>query len=711
MLIIVAAVTLEATTLIQYFFSQRALRQEASLRAESELRATRNYIMDIVDQAESAVNNSTWITRLCLDYPDSIAVVARRIVEENPAVMGSCIALVPGYNPNLPLFSPYVFRTADGGTELKSLATPEYDYPSQEWFTEPLKYGIGYWSEPYIDTGGGDALMTTYSVPITDDDGRIAAVLTADLSLDWLTELIGNVRVYPGAYSVLISREGTIMVSPIETLNMHQSIRGYAKQATDTANFNRMADLMLSGKTGNVSLSRNRRQKTFVFFAPVERTGWSMAIVIPDSEIFREIRRMGQLVSFLTLVGLAMLVLILRSATRSSARFHELTEKKDRMENELRIGHNIQMSMIPKTFPPFPERKDIDISAALVPAKEVGGDLYDFYIRDEKLFFCIGDVSGKGVPASLVMAVTRSLFRTISSHEKSPQRIVTLLNESMTDMNENNMFVTFFCGVLDMITGHMRYCNAGHNPPVLLSDRVRELPVFPNLPLGIMQGMSFREQETDLSSDDTLFLYTDGVTEAENVSSEQFGQERMLSVLLERRDAQGQLESMQKAVSDFVGEAAPSDDLTMLIIHYLNDMQADVTERHLILHNDIQQIPQLAEFIETIAEEKSFDQALAMSLNLALEEAVTNVILYAYPEGSDGLVDIEAILGAEKLTFIISDSGIPFDPTAAPEADVTLGVEERPIGGLGIYLVRNIMDTVSYERLDGKNVLTLTKIF
>ena len=709
LLIVVAAVTIEATTLIQYFSSQRMLKQEASLRAESELRATRNQIMDIVDQAEAAVHNSIWITRWCLDYPDSLAVVSRRIVEENPSVMGSTIALVPGYNKNLPLFSPYVCRTADGGTELKSLATEEYNYPAQEWFTEPLNYGFGYWSEPYVDEGGGEVLMTTYSVPVMDDEGRIAAVLTADVSLDWLTDLVGSLRVYPNAFSVLVSREGKIMVSPVEELNMQQSILDYATGAKDTSNFNALADGMLSGKTGNVQLKQSRRERMFVFYAPVEKTGWSMAIAIPDSEIFGEIRRMSMLVTVLMLVGLGMLILILRSAARNQLKVVSLKEKKDRMENELRIGHNIQMSMIPKIFPPFPERKDIDMAASIVPAKEVGGDLYDFYIRDEKLFFCIGDVSGKGVPASLVMAVTRSLFRTVSAHEKSPQRIVTLMNDSMSDMNENEMFVTFFCGVLDMASGHLRYCNAGHNPPMVYTDKLQFLPTKANLPLGIMPGMSFVEQETDLSYDDAIYLYTDGLTEAENAAHEQFGEARMEDVLQTRRKAQDNLEAMQKAVADFVGDADPSDDLTMLFIHYLNDMQPDETERHLILHNDIQQIPQLAEFIETIADEIKLDQGLAMSLNLALEEAVTNVILYAYPEGSDGLVDIEAIMSKDKLKFIISDSGQAFDPTAAPEADVTLGVEDRPIGGLGIYLVRKIMDSVSYERTEGKNVLSLTK--
>ena len=417
----------------------------------------------------------------------------------------------------------------------------------------------------------------------------------------------------------------------------------------------------------------------------------------------------GVLVGILMLVGLSMLILILTATARSQLKYAEVNEKKERMEHELSIGHNIQMSMIPKTFPPFPERKDIDMAATIVPAKAVGGDLYDFFIRDEKLYFCIGDVSGKGVPASLLMSVTRTLFRSVASHEKSPQRIVTLINDAMSDMNENDMFVTFFCGILDLATGHLRYCNAGHNPPLIFTDEVGMLPVLPNLPLGVMGGVHFPEQELDLACDNALFLYTDGVTEAENISHEQFGEDRMISVLRERRDSQGHLKAMEKAVADFVGDAEQSDDLTMLFIHYLNDMKPDATERHLILHNNIQQIPQLADFIETIANEMRLDQSLAMSLNLALEEAVTNVILYAYPAGSDGLVDIEAIMGKDILEFIISDSGVAFDPTAAPEADISLGVEDRPIGGLGIFLVRNIMDTVSYQRTDGKNILSMTK--
>jgi len=349
------------------------------------------------------------------------------------------------------------------------------------------------------------------------------------------------------------------------------------------------------------------------------------------------------------------------------------------------------------------------MAATIVPAKEVGGDLYDFFIRDEKLFFCIGDVSGKGIPASLVMAVTRTSFRNVAAREDSPGSIVTSMNDSLAAMNENNMFVTFFCGVLDLAHGRLRYCNAGHNPPMTLTDTILSLPVQANLPLGIAPGMEFIEQEMDFHYDDALFLYTDGLSEAENSRQEQFGEQRIVSSLHGRKPAEDHLENIKRKVSEFVGDAPQSDDLTMLFIHYLNEAPPEVAERHLILHNDIRQIPQLAEFMETIASEMKMEQSLIMSLNLALEEAVTNVVLYAYPEGADGLVDVEAILGKDKLTFIVTDSGAPFDPTGVPEADISSGVEDRLIGGLGIHLVRTIMDSVHYERQDGKNVLTLVK--
>lgn len=709
MLVIVATLTLEATAIIQFVFAQREIKQEASLRAESELKSAENKIMDIVNQAEAAVHNNIWIAEWCLENPDSLTRIPQLVVGKNPVVVGSTIALVPGYLEKKPLYAPYAAKDLNTGEiKMLSLATEEYDYPSSEWFTKPMELNDSYWSEPYFDENGGDILMTTYSVPVKDKDGKVAAILTADISLDWLTELMQDIKVYPHAFNMVISNSGQIMVCPVETLVMKTTVNEFALESEDYEALNKANQAMLAGASGEMPV-RYMGQTNHVYFAPVERTGWSLAIVLPEKDLYSGVRRIGMIVMLLQILGVAMLIVILRIATKNQERYLMMNEQKERMENEINIASKIQMAMIPKTFPPFPDRTDLDFAAAIVPAKQVGGDLYDFFIRDEKLYFCIGDVSGKGIPASLVMAVTRSLFRASSAHETNPQRIVTAMNDTMTESNDNNMFVTFFCGVLNLATGHLHYCNAGHNPPLILTDDIRLLPVEPNIPLGILHGFSYNEQEADLRYDDSLLLYTDGLTEAEDMQAQLFGLDRVEAVLRTRRSSQEHLEALESAVTEFVGEAPQSDDLTMLFIHYLPKEDAPLQERHLVLHNDIQQIPQLATFVEAIAQEKQLSQSMAMGINLALEEAVSNVIMYAYPKETDGLVDVEAYLRKDSLEFVIVDSGISFDPTKAPEVDLNASAEERPIGGLGIHLVRELMDSVSYERKDNKNYLKMIK--
>ncbi len=555
LLVIVALLTLEATSLIQYYFSQQGIKEESTARARGQLESSSNKIMDIVNQTEAAVRNSVWIAQWCLNVPDSLIRVAQRVVEDNPVVVGSTVAVVPGYLKDHPLFSPYVCEGPDG-LEFKTLATEEYDYPSQEWFVKPLELQEGYWSEPYVDEGGGNILMTTYSLPIRDQEGEIAAILTADISLEWLTQMVGNIQVYPHAYSMILSREGQVVVSPVNNEDSEHIAREVIKANLQT------------GADGEFSV-RKRALSNLVFYTPIEHTGWIMSIVIPESVIYAGIRRIALMVGLLQVLGIMMIILIISSVFKNQKELNEINAQKDRMEGELQVASNIQMSMVPKIFPPFPNRDDLDMSAFLVPAKEVGGDLYDFFIRDEKLHFCIGDVSGKGVPASLLMAVTRTQYRTLATHYDSPSRIVTSINDGMTDMNDNNMFVTFFCGILDLETGLLKYCNAGHNAPYILTDAIRELDVKPNLPLGIMDGMVFEEQEVMMHYDDALFLYTDGLNEAENINHDQFGDEGIRAVLHTRRDADGHLKAMEKAVIDFRGEADQSDDLTMLFIHYL----------------------------------------------------------------------------------------------------------------------------------------------
>ena len=250
----------------------------------------------------------------------------------------------------------------------------------------------------------------------------------------------------------------------------------------------------------------------------------------------------------------------------------ETTSAKERIESELRIAHDIQMGMIPKIFPPFPERDDVDLYAILYPAKEVGGDLYDFFIDSGKLYFAIGYVSGKGVPASLFMATTLSLFRSVAAFYHDPAKILISLNNSIAENNESNMFVTLFIGILDLTSGELVYCNAGHNPPIIIKPdgKPSYMETTPNVPAGLFMGFNYVSQELQVEKGTTIFIYTDGLTEAENIEKKLYGKEALLNVL-ERIDIfepKYVIETVIAAVGVHVGEAEQSDDLTILTIKY-----------------------------------------------------------------------------------------------------------------------------------------------
>ena len=724
---------------------------------------------NVFSTVEVAVSNNTPEVEdnLYDDHRQYFAV--EHLLKLNSNIMGAAVAYNPDYEPKKGQpFSPYAYRN---GTDIytKQLNTPEYDYLHQEWYTKPLAEGKGTWSEPYIDEGGGEVGMITYSQPIINSKGEMYAIQTADIALHWLSELMCELdsttkqnmfkdsESFP-SYSFIVSHKGTIVAYPYKAELSYKTLYEFLEDHDGLEDANEI----LSSNNGYTTVVQNNTGTMYVlFYSSIEHTGWTLVTIMPLKVILKPVGSIIGIFGILMLIGLIIVAVICRSAIRrvtmpitqfadsadeiasgnlsvelptiktkdEMLRLHNsfatmqksliqqieetrsANEEKGRIESELNIARDIQMSMLPKTFPPFPDRNDIEIYGKQKPAKEVGGDLYDFYIRDEKLFFCIGDVSGKGVPASLVMAVTRTLFRTISFKEALPERIMFGINNAMADNNESNMFVTLFLGVLDLPTGRLRYSNAGHNAPMLIGQTIGLLPCAANVPLGVQTDWKFSQQETTIDLNTCIFLYTDGLTEAENAANEQFMEERMIEVAKGMsHEPQQMIEQMFNAVHQFVGNAEQSDDLTMLAIQYTKPLEKDMKlQRSITLPNDIEKVPVLAEFVDEVCEIVGFDMSTTMGINLALEEAVVNVMSYAYQPGTTGNVNIEAIANETRLKFIISDWGTPFDPTAEKEVDTTLSAEERPIGGLGIHLVRQIMDSINYERIDGMNVLTLRK--
>ena len=360
--------------------------------------------------------------------------------------------------------------------------------------------------------------------------------------------------------------------------------------------------------------------------------------------------------------------------------------------------------MLPKSFPAF-------AYGSIEPAREVGGDLFDFFVRDGKFFFCIGDVSGKGVPSAMLMSVVHSLFRMVSRKEDSPSNILKALNEELCRGNDTNMFMTFFVGCLDLYTGVLTFGNAGHDKPFLLTEDITLLQTKANMPLGVFPNTHFEEQTITMAPGTTLLLYTDGLTEAKNISREQFTREGVFDVLTSCVSSGSSaprelVEALSKAAHNFAGEAPQSDDLTMLAINYAPEK---VLREELVLTNEVDEVSKLSDFVKAFCAKLELGTKLSAGIRLALEESVVNVINYAYPDGGKGTVCILAESNSREVRFTITDSGVPFDPTTVLEADTTLDAMNRPIGGLGVLLTRKLMDSISYSRRNGQNVLFLTK--
>ena len=594
------------------------------------LKGEKEEVRRIASDLYMASTNTAAFIEDDLSNPDRMYDIINRMVKLNPYMRSCGIYFIEGYYPQKGrLFAPYATRR-DSNTiiEFQDACDQGNDYVKDEWFKNAIASEKGYWTKPFFDNDNAKSPLVSYLLPIRDKSHRAVAVLGVDLSLSWLNEKIQPMDTYNRetpkewdaeyqVYYYMTDTAGTILIHPDAKRIVSKTIQPYITKGPDK-------------QRGHLTINDRREDKMVIDGEEVQvcsqvikYTDWVISFVVPTFYI----RLFGYIAAGIAIAGILIGMLVVyffgrrsikrevkpltllaasadevakgnfqtplpainshdeihrlrdsfgnmqRSLVRYTEELRATTTQKASIESELKIAHDIQMSMLPKTFPPYPERNDIDIYGSLKAAKGVGGDLFDFYIRDEKLFFCIGDVSGKGVPASLFMAVTRSLFRNISAHVAIPSEIVRTLNNAMAEGNDTNMFVTVFVGVLDLTNGLLRYCNAGHEAPLLVGREVGALSCDPNLPIGVLQGYEYTQQEVSIDSGTTIFLYTDGLNEAENYEHAQFGDLRIwnLAKLLlneQRHQPKRMIDAMDNAVHTFVGDAEQSDDLTMLAIQY-----------------------------------------------------------------------------------------------------------------------------------------------
>lgn len=625
-LYVVSAVSLIALIIFTSFYliSRSILLDMAAKNAKNITEKNVNKIDAIIGQSAKIPLNLASIIENNNPGKDELEQILKDIVEKNDEIYGSAIAFEPfSYDENKYFFSPYVYKSKNQ-IIVSDLNNADYEYFYQDWYQIPAHLQEPVWSEPYFDEGGGNIIMATYSVPFykTQNDKReFWGIITIDIALDWLDSLVSSIEIYETGFAYVISYGGTFVTHPNSDYIMNYTIFSLAEE-NEIPKLRELGRKMLNGESGFESLvGVTIKEKSRIYYTPLNSNNWSLGVVFPENELYADLNNLALILIVLGIFGNAFLIFTVTGVSRKlvkplksfaeaareigSGKFNaelpkieskdevgelnrsfykmqfelnnyienlkQTTAEKEKMQSELRIAHQIQMDMVPKIFPPFPERDDVDLFAFLDPAREVGGDLYDFFfLDDKKLVVLVGDVAGKGVPASLFMAVTRTLIRSKMSKGVSTAKVVDQINSDLMQNNDSQLFVTLLLCIIDLEEKTLEYTSGGHNPAYIVSQdgKITILKDRHGMALGLFDVKPYTSTTYQMNQGDKFVLYTDGVNEAMDINGNIYDYDR-LEKMLEKFPSLSAKESSDlilKDIKKFAEDAEQSDDITLMVV-------------------------------------------------------------------------------------------------------------------------------------------------
>jgi len=629
---LVIVITLCSSLIFAATLGYNYYRSRAILEKELENNA-RNLAMSLVYRVETELAAVTKVTEGVARSLETgryseqeLHDLIRTTVEKNPGLYGFGAGFEPyAFTAASRLYAPYYYRE-NGKISYSRLENSYRNVPYLfwDWYQIPRELGKLEWSEPYFEEGAGNIVMSSCSMPFYGESGgirQLKGVVTANISLDSLTDIISSVKVLKTGYAALLSRNGMVLAHPLKESIMNETFFSIAEERKDPS-LRELGKKMVRGESGFILYKSLVGIRSWMYYAPISSTGWTLAVVFPEVELLENVTRLSMTMAAMGFVGIALLaaalLFIASSITKPlrllAAATHELaagnfdlelpivrsddevgvlandfqtmkvslkeyirnltetTAVKERIQSELKVATDIQASLLPRLFPPFPDRPEFDIYASMDPAKEVGGDFFDFFfIDDTNLCFLIADVSDKGVPAALYMMVVKTLLKSEGQRIGEPEQILLSVNSILAADNDSCMFATVFCAILDTVTGEIRFANAGHNPPLIIDAQgVRYLTLKSGFVLGPMPGTIYEAERIVLKPGETLFLYTDGVTEAKNREEELYGEPQLLTAL--QACATADLSEMnhyiRAEVTRYADGAPQSDDITMVAITF-----------------------------------------------------------------------------------------------------------------------------------------------
>jgi sigma-B regulation protein RsbU (phosphoserine phosphatase) len=620
----------------------------------------------------------------------------------------------------------------------------EYDYHNKDWYLELADrikepYQVA-WTKPYTDDSGSFSLMTTAGAGIFDDDGKMIALSTVDWEIEEVVKELTAVKPTENSFVLLCAPQQDYVISSTRT----NSVIGASIK----------------------SLPWDIAANSFTFeginymrFGRYMDNGWFLSIQIPEKEIFAEAEKQNSRFSIIISAASIMMLFLayllisnlinkpieqlifavsqlaagdldmqINISSHDELRlladtFNKMTgelkktieenaferAEKQRINTELGVAASIQTSMLPCIFPPFPERTEFDIYASMIPAREVGGDFYDFFFVDkDNLAVVIADVSGKGIPAALFMVIAKTLINN-NSAGNSPAAVFENVNKKLCENNEMGLFVTAIIGFYNIPTGRFVFVNAGHNPPLLkrYGESYEFVRTDPCIVLAFMEDIKYKEQELYLQPGDALYLYTDGVTEAMSGDKELFGEQRLLNALNENKDCcpQELLQAVKREVDNYADGTEQADDITMLALKISEN--PDNPEKKMKLQAKVENLARIIDFVNRELERNGCPPDMQDRINVAVEEIFVNIAHYAYEQGTGDVTLVISV--TDKAVIKFEDTGKYYNPLESADPDLETDLSSREIGGLGIYLVKKLVDSIEYSRIDNKNILTITK--
>lgn len=678
----------------------------------SEIKAVGNYVDSKLQTVEEILFSSTWAEDrhgtpfYFQDYDyseDELFSFLEDILSLHPDICGAAFGMDPKqkfYPPQGKYgFAPYV-TNIDGEMKRIRLGADE-DYSKKDWFRCAAERNDVYWN-PFCESSSGK-FASSFSLPMRDENGDVCGVFAMDFYLDGLRQQCQDIT-SPKNDIVTILDENFRFISHPDVSMTLKNAAEYGSELWDS-----MIEKSRDDFESGMVYGKKEGEDYVLYFFHVERTGWLICVECPMNEIFGSVDKLRFQTTVISILSLLMIVLCI---TFLYVKMRRALLEKVAFETDIKIAGELQMGMLPKKQPAFPERKDMDIFGFLQPAKEVGGDLYDYILKDDRLVFCIGDVSGKGVPAALFMSIVVTYFHNKAKKIYDAEQIVTSLNELLASQSSENMFCTFFLGILNLRNGRLDYCSAGHDAPIIIRKTAAGyeadfVKAKQNLVLGAIDDIEYEEGHTTMRPGDGLFLYTDGVTEAENSDKELFGVDATLDGIRKVFNSNGlaptheKVKMMLDEIHRHTKGNLQSDDITMLMVEYKGTT--------INLENKIEQLSLLSDFVKDMCGQYSISEDIVNDIDVSLDEIGANIISYAFPPDEVHNFYVSFHYESGEVVFTFEDDGIPFDPTQPTDSHLDLPPEERPVGGLGIMMVKALMDKVEYERRDDKNIVCIVK--